>query len=125
MNQDIKDFIIKLEQFNAETQEDEIVELTGIVDFIMNLGAGLTPELKQYFGDNTPVNFEKLNCLIDSIDTNKMKFIYSSGILRYTYSYKQSLIGWDSLRLKVYHDCLAKGVDVNDCLYGLLEGMKV
>ena len=54
-----------------------------------------------------------------------MKYIYSSGILRYTYSYKQSLTGWESLRFEIYNDCLAKGVDVNDCLYGLLEGIKV
>lgn len=116
---DIKNLIKHLETFNNNTEEDEIEELTAIVSFIMDLGAGLTDKLKYYFEDDTPLNVEMLNYLIDSIDTKKMKVIYSSGILRYTYSYKKEIKNWQKLQDKLYQECLEKNLDTEDIFYGL------
>lgn len=116
---DVKNLIQHLETFNDHTEEDEIEELTSIVSFIMDLGAGLTDKLKYYFEDDKPLNVEMLNYLIDSIDTKKMKVIYSSGILRYTYSYKEKIKNWQKIQDKLYQECLEKNLDTKDIFYGL------
>lgn len=123
MSQDIEQLIQNLEQFNEYTDEDEIEQLSAIATFVMDLGGIYSTTLQAYMGDTTSTNVNKLNELINSVDVNKIKNIYTSGILRYTCSLKEDLEGWDNLRLKVYEDCIKKGMDVNDSLYGLLEGM--
>lgn len=116
---DVENLIRHLESFNNQNQEDEIEELTKIVNFVMDLGAGLTDRLKGCFEDETPLNVEMLNYFIDSIDTKKMKIIYSSSILRYTYSYKEKIRNWQKLNEKLYKECMEKNLDADDILHGL------
>ena len=116
---DIEQLIQKLEGFNETTGEDEIEELSDIVSLVMDLGAGWTPTLKQLLDIDSPLNIELLNYLIDSIDTQKIKVIYSSGILRYTHTYKDNITGWENLYKKLYQECLEKTLDTDDIFYGL------
>lgn len=58
-HKDVKNLIQHLETFNDNTKEDEIEELTTIISFIINLGAGLTNQLNYYFKNETQL---KLKC---------------------------------------------------------------
>lgn len=110
-----------LYSFNESTNEDEIDELTEIAEFIMDLGGGLTPKLRLFLNETSEENFIAINYLIDKIDVKKMKTIYSCGILRYTNTLKDKLNNWYILRDSIYQNCLDKGINPNDGLYGLME----
>jgi len=108
-----------LYSFNESTNEDEIDELTEIAEFIMDLGGGLTPKLRLFLNETSEENLIAINYLIDKIDVKKMKTIYSCGILRYTNTLKDKLNNWYILRDSIYQNCLDKGINPNDGLYGL------
>lgn len=123
MTEEIKNLIAKLEQYDESTNEDEIEELTYIADVVLDLGGIYTPAIKEYFDDSTQANIAQLNLLVSIVNPDRMKVVYSSAILRYTYSQKEYLTAWEDLRCQIYQHCINKSIDVNDCLYGLMEGM--
>lgn len=116
---EVNKLIEKFEKFNEKTEEDEIEELTYLAELIMDSGAGLSPQLKILLNDNTSLNIPFLNELLRLVNVKKMKMIYVTGILRYTFSHKEQLSNWNLLRDKAEKECLEKNLDIDDYLYGL------
>lgn len=116
---EVNKLINRLERFNEETQEDEIIELTYLAEKIMDLGAILNSDLKILLNDKAELNLTLLNELLLLINVKKIKMIYATAILRYTFSYKEQLSNWTELRDNVEKECIKRNLDTDDYLYGL------
>lgn len=117
----IDELIKKLESFNANTQEDEVEEMTNLAGFIMDLGAGVSEKIKKLLGKNQEVHSDLLDYLITSVDAKKIKIIYSSAILRYTAYYKQVLPSWNNLLIEVEKECINQKENAEEILVGLKD----
>lgn len=119
--EDIDGLIIKLQAFNKDTHEDEIEQLTDLASFIMDLGGGVSESIKRLLGNYQEVDTNLLDYLIKNVDPEKMKIIYSSGILRYTAYYKEKLPSYNNLLNNVEKECIKKQENVEDILVGLKD----
>ena len=81
-------------------------------------------KLRLFLNETSEENIEVINYLIDNIDAKRMKTVYSCGILRYTNMLKDKLNNWYVLRDEIHQNCLEKGIDPSDGLYGLMEFKK-
>ena len=115
----INEFLNRVCSFSNTDEEDEIAILEEIVDFIIALG-GLSASLKSLLKDNKLCDYSSINFLLLNIDEVKMKPIYATAFLRYTYWMRENLSEWKNTRDRILNFYKKNNLDYNE-LFGLLD----
>ncbi len=94
--------------------DDELDLLEEIADVFISYGEMFSNEMNDILNLKPEVNYIDLNDWMASLDIEKIDILFSSAILRYSFSMKDNLHCWNDLLSSVSKKCIEKNE-----LYGL------